>query len=133
MLFVVFPLLLLIFYICLNFCQFDYYVSWCIPPWVYPAWDSLCFLDLVDYFLSHVWEVFRYYLFKYFLRSFLSSLSGTRIMQMLVCLMLSQMSLRLSSFHSFFYILFRGSYFHHSALQVIYLFFCLSYSAMDAF
>ena len=37
---------------------------------VYPVWDSLCFLDLVDYFLSHVWEVFSYYLFKYFLRSF---------------------------------------------------------------
>ena len=37
-----------------NFCQFDYYVSQCIPPWVYPSWDSLCFLDLVDYFLSHV-------------------------------------------------------------------------------
>ena len=37
-----------------NFCQFDYYVSWCNPPWVCPAWDSLYFLDLVDYFLSHV-------------------------------------------------------------------------------
>ena len=37
-----------------NFCQFHYYVSWCVPPWVYPAWDSMCFLDLVDYFLSHV-------------------------------------------------------------------------------
>ena len=33
---------------------------------------TLCFLDLVDYFLSHVGEVFSYYLFKYFLWSFLS-------------------------------------------------------------
>ena len=41
MLFVAFPLLLLIFYICLNFCQFDYYVSWCVPPWVYPACNSV--------------------------------------------------------------------------------------------
>ena len=25
-----------------NFCQFDYDVSWCIPPpCVYPAWDSV--------------------------------------------------------------------------------------------
>ena len=24
-----------------NFCQFDYYVSQCVPLWVYPAWDSL--------------------------------------------------------------------------------------------
>ena len=23
-----------------NFCQFDY-VSWCVPPWVYPSWDSV--------------------------------------------------------------------------------------------
>lgn len=22
-------------------CQLDYYVSLCVPPWVYPAWDSL--------------------------------------------------------------------------------------------
>ena len=80
-----------------NFCQFDYYVSQCALPWVYPAWDSLCFLDLVDYFLSHVWEVFSYYLFKYFLRSFLSS-SGTPVMLMLVRLMLSEKSLRLFSF-----------------------------------
>ena len=34
--------------------------------------ETLCFLDLVDYFLPHVREVFIYYLFKYFLRSFLS-------------------------------------------------------------
>ena len=56
-----------------NFCQFDYYVSWCVPPWVYP--ETLCFLDLVDYFLSHVRGVFSYYLFKYFLESFLSLFS----------------------------------------------------------
>ena len=28
-----------------------------IPPWAYTAWDSLCFLDWVDYFLSHVREI----------------------------------------------------------------------------
>ena len=42
------------------------------PPWVYPAWDSLPFLDLVDHSLSHIREVFSYYLLKYFLESFLS-------------------------------------------------------------
>ena len=31
-----------------------------------------CFLDLVDYFFSHVREVFSYHLFKYVLRSFCS-------------------------------------------------------------
>ena len=71
MLFIIFPLLLLIFYLVFNFCQSDYYVSQCVPPWGYPAWDSLCFLDLVDYFFSHVREVFSYYLFIYFLGSFL--------------------------------------------------------------
>ena len=33
-------------------------------------YGTLCFLDLVDYFLSHVREGFSYYLFKYVLRSF---------------------------------------------------------------
>ena len=37
-----------------SFCQFDYYVSQCVPPWAYTSWDSLCFLDLVDYFLSQL-------------------------------------------------------------------------------
>ena len=88
-----------------NFCQFGYYVSQCVPPWVYPAQDSLCFLDLVGYFLSHVTEVFSYYFFKYFLRSLLSLFSfWTPIMQLLVCLMLSQRSLRLSSFFSFLFL-----------------------------
>ena len=41
-----------------NYCQCEYYVSRCVPPWVSPAWDSLCFLDFFDYFLSHVQEVF---------------------------------------------------------------------------
>ena len=67
---------------------------------------TLCFLDFVDYFLSHIQEVFSNYLFKYFPRkqkyfsepfSF-SSPSGTPLMRMFVHLMLSQRSLRLSSF-----------------------------------
>ena len=36
---------------------------------------TLCFLDFADYFLSHVREVFSYYLFRYFFRSFLSLFS----------------------------------------------------------
>ncbi|CAN0482803.1 unnamed protein product [Rangifer tarandus platyrhynchus] len=52
------------------------------------------------------------------------------MMRMLVCSVLSQRSLRLSSFsfHSFFRILFCGSDLHHSVLWVIYQFFRLSYS-----
>ena len=51
-----------------------------------------------DYFLSHVREVFNRNLFKYFLSPFFSSSSsGAPIVWMLVHLILSQRSLRLSS------------------------------------
>ena len=56
-------------------------------------------LGLIDYFFSHVGEIFNNNLFKKFLTPFLfsSSSSGTPIIWMLLCLILSQMSLRLSS------------------------------------
>ena len=70
-----------------------------VPPCVYFIWYLLCFLDFSEWLLSHVWEVFSYYLFKYFLWPFLSLLSsGTPIIPILVCLILSQSSLRLSLF-----------------------------------
>ena len=110
-------------------------MSWCTHPWVYPAWGSVYFLDLVDYFLSHVREISSLQLMSssIFLGSFLSSPSGTPIMRILVHLMLSQRSLMLSSFfvcfYSFFYILFSGSIsiilsprsFIHSSASVILL------------
>ena len=71
----VLPFLICCFKYCIYvfyFCQFDYYVSQCIPPWLYSASDSLCFLDLVDYLLSNAREVFSYYLLQYLLQSFLS-------------------------------------------------------------
>ena len=33
----------------------------------FSVWDSLCLLDLIDYFLFHVGEIFNYNLFKKFL------------------------------------------------------------------
>ena len=132
MLFVTFPSLLLIFYLC-NFFQFDYYVSWCVPPWVYPSWDSLCFLDFIDYFLSPAWEVFRYYLFKYFLRSFLSLFSFYDPYNVNAFNVVPEVSQAvIISFYSFFYILLCGSDLNHSVLQVIFPFFCFSYSAIDS-
>ena len=50
-------------------------MSQCVLPWVSVVSDSLCFLDLNECFLSHVREVFRYNLFKYSLRPFLSLFS----------------------------------------------------------
>ena len=64
--FVIFPLLLLIYLI---------YVFLSVLVCSSLALSCLCFLDLVEYLLSHIREVFSYYLFKYFLRSFLSSFS----------------------------------------------------------
>ena len=46
-------------------------MTWGVLPWVYPVWDSLGFLNLVDYFLPHFREVFNDYLLKYFLMVFL--------------------------------------------------------------
>lgn len=48
----------------------------------------LCFLDLVDCFLSQLKEVFKYYLFRYFISPFLFSMfspSVTLIIWILVC------------------------------------------------
>ena len=58
MLFSVFPLLLLTLIIVFNFHHFDYCVYQCVPSWVHPAWNTLVFLDLVDYFLSKMLEKF---------------------------------------------------------------------------
>ena len=86
-----------------SFCWFDYYMSWCILFWFYSAWDSLCFLNLVDF--SHVRKVFSYYVFKYFLKSSLSLFSFWDPNNgKLVHLMLFKRSLKLSSsFKSFFF------------------------------
>ena len=74
-------------------------MSWGVSPWVYPVWDSLSFLDLGDYFLPHLREVFNYYLLTYFLVVFLFVFFfWDSMIQMLGCLTLSQRSLRLSSF-----------------------------------
>ena len=44
-------------------------------PWSYFMWNSLCFLDLSDWFLSNVREVFGYHLLKYFFCTFHSLFS----------------------------------------------------------
>ena len=69
--FVVFPLLLLIFDLCVwssliwLVCVLGYFAL------DLSCWNSLGFLDLVVYFLPHFREVFNYYLLKYFLMVFL--------------------------------------------------------------
>ena len=85
---------------------------------------------------SYTRAVFSYYLFKYFLKSFLSLSSfWDPIMIMLLRLMLSRGLLGCLHFffHYSFCILFCGSGFHLSVFQVTYPFFCLSYSVTDSF
>ena len=61
-------------------------------------YGTVCLLGLIDYFLFHVGEIFNYNSSKFFSYPFFfSSSSGTPIIQMLVHLILSQRSLRLSS------------------------------------
>ena len=74
MLLVAFPLLLLIFSIFIFF-PFSYDVSCYSSLWVDSKLDFLHFLDLDIYFLSHIKEVFSYYVLNYVLSLFLSIFS----------------------------------------------------------
>ena len=94
-------------------------MSWCVSPWVYPVWDSFCLLDLIDYVLFHVGEIFNYNLFKNFLIPFFlvffrdpyNSNVGT------LDIVPEISETILSSFHSFYFSLFFRSYFHHFIFQ----------------
>ena len=82
---------------CLVFVSLIKYVSWHVSPWVYPVWDFLCLLDLIDYFLFHVGDIFNYNIFKSFLKSFLFLFFiWDPYNSMLVHLILYQRFLRLS-------------------------------------
>ena len=52
---------------------FDSLINMCLVVFLlgFILYGTLCFLDLIDYFLSHVREVFNYNPIKYFLRPFL--------------------------------------------------------------
>ena len=118
MVFVAFPLLLFIFFslslifvsliaMCLGIFLLGFILSGILcTSW---TWVSISFPLLGNFF--------SYCLVRYFLRSlfYLSSPSGAPIMQILVCLMLSQRSLGLSPFLFIFFssILFHGSDFHY--------------------
>lgn len=81
----------------ITFYQFDYYVSWCVPSWIYPVWDSLCFLGLsVPFTMLEKFSVITSS--NTFSGPFLSYPSGTPIIWMWVHLMWYQWSLRLPLF-----------------------------------
>ena len=90
---------------------------------------------LVAISISRVRQVFTYNFFKYFLRHFLFLyFSGTSIIQVLECLMLSQMYLRLFSFFSFLFLSFCPTEGVSTfVFQLTYPFFCFSFSDIDFF
>ena len=89
-------------------------MSWHVSPWVYPVWDPLCLLDLIDYFLFHVGEIFNYNLFKNFLIPFLFLFFWNPYNSNVGMFdMVPEVSKTvLSSFHAFYFILLFRSYFH---------------------
>ena len=111
-------------------------VSWCVSPWVYPVWDSVCLMDLIDYFLFHTGEIYHYNLFKKFLIPFLflfffwdpyySNVAAFDIVP-------EVSETILSSLHSFYFILLFRSYSQHFVFQLTDSFFCFRYSAIDSF
>ena len=124
-----------ILFLCLVFVSLIS-MFWCVSPWVYPVWDSLCLLDLLDYFLFQVGEIFNYNLFKNFLIPFLflfffwdSDNSNVGAFDMVP----EVSETVLGSFQSFYYILLFRSYFHHFIFQLTDSFFCFRYSAINSF
>ena len=110
-------------------------MSWCVSPWVYLLWGTLCLLDLIDYFLSYVGEILNYNLFKIFFIAFLFLLffwdpysSNVGAFDMVPDFSVTV----LSSFHSFSFILLFRNYFYHFIFQLTDSFLCFRYSATDS-
>ena len=108
-------------------------MSWHVPPWVYPVWNSLHFFDLGDYFLSMLVR-FSTITFSNIIL-FLPLLSpsppprptyNSNTEMFHVVQWVSETVL--FSFHSFSFILSHSRDFPHFVSQVTYLFFCLSHS-----
>ena len=100
-------------------------MSWGVSPWVYPVWDSLGFLDLVIISFPILGSIFSW-------SFFLSSSSGTPMIQMLGHLILSWRSLRLSSFLLICFPFFLSDSFI-STILIFYFtnpIFCLRYSTI---
>ena len=120
MLLVASPLLLLIFCLCLVFVSL---ISMCLGMFLleFILYGSLCvswsLLAISFSMLGKFSTIISSKIFSY--PFFSSSSSGTPIIQMLVCVIWSQRSLRLSSaLHSFYFILLFRSHFHHFIFQL---------------
>ena len=117
---------------------FDSWINMCVGVFIlgFILYGTLRFLDLIDYFPFCFREVFNYNLFIYFVRRFLflflfcdpyySNVGAFSVVP--------EVSETVpNSFHSFFFILLCGSYFHYFIFQVTYPLFSLSYFDVDSF
>ena len=80
--------------LCLIFVSLISMCLWCVSPWIYPLCASWTWLTTSFSMLGKISTVISSKIFSY---PFFFSSSGTPIILMLVCLILSQRSLRLSS------------------------------------
>ena len=93
---------------------------WLVSLWVYPVWNSLCFLDLIIYFFFHVGKIVNYTLFNnlfipflflfFFWDPYYLNIGAFDIVPKV-----SETIFR--SFHSFYFILLFRSCFHHFIFQ----------------
>ena len=107
-------------------------ISMClhVSPWVYPVWDSLYLLDLIDSFLFHVGEIFNYHLITFLFFFFCDRYN----LNIGVFDSVSEVSETiLSSFHSLCFIPLFRSYVHLFIFRLTDSFFCFRYSAIDSF
>ena len=108
-----------------NFWHFNYDVPWCGPLWVNFIWDSLFFINLMSVSFTRLGKFLTIVFLNWFaVPASFSSLSGNRVIWMLICLMSSQRFLNLSSFLKFF-VLF-------TVLIGCFLLSCLSNSCFDS-
>ena len=129
MLFVIFPLLLLIFVLCLIFVNL---INMCLGVFClgFILFGTLDFLNLGDYFLPHFREDFNYYLLEYFLMVFIfvfffwdSYDSNVGVFN----IVLEFSEIFLISFNSFFFFPLWFIYFYHSIFYFTDPIFCLHY------
>ena len=121
------------FFPLVAFNKSDYYVPQCVPAWVDPAWASLNFLDLLDYFLTHVGnfsaiissnisQVFSLFSFWDHYNVNTGAIAVVPKVSQIV-------SILLILFSAFCF----AAFIPTIVFQVIYPFFCFSYSAIDSF
>ena len=97
------------------------------------SYETLHFLDLIDYFFFYIKKFFNYNLFKIFLYfyCFLLLLGHYNSNVGTFTIVLEVSETTLNSFYSLFFIQLFSSYFHHSIFHLTYSLFCLSYSAIN--